>query len=87
MEWSTQSALDVLARRGALDLFEALKGHPLSHKALLHARGQITESVWLQRLSELTSLGVVEEVRETGDLRLSPRGRRLQGILDQIAAL
>lgn len=47
--------------------------------------GSIAESIWAQRLSDLRAADVVEEVRETGELRLSPRGRRLQGLLDQLA--
>lgn len=76
--------VELLSRRGALDLFMVLTGPPRSRRALVSLRGQIAESVWVQRLSDLRAAGVVEEVRETGEFRLSARGRRLQGALDQL---
>ena len=76
--------IDVLSRRGALELFTVLTGAPRSRRALLGLHGSIAESVWAQRLADLRAADVVEEVRETGELRLSPRGRRLQGVLDQL---
>ena len=87
MDWSVENVIDVLARRGSLQLFSALTGQPMNERVLVHSRGTVTESVWLQRLAELKALDVVEEVRETGELRLSARGRRVQGILDQLRAL
>jgi hypothetical protein len=87
VDWSRSQVIDVLGRRGALELFDALTGPALSERQLVHARGTVTESVWLQRLAELRALDIIEEVRETGELRLSSRGRRVQGILGQLDAL
>jgi DNA-binding HxlR family transcriptional regulator len=73
--------VQVLARRGALDVFVTLQGGALSARALERRLGSIDDSVVRQRLADLRRLGAVEEVPETGDLRLSPDGRRLQDLL------
>ena len=77
--------VDVLARRGALDVFAALEGPALSERALAARLSPVNASVVSQRLADLRRLGIVETVPETGEVRLSPRGRRLQGLLDQLA--
>ncbi len=77
--------LDVLARRGALEVFRALHGGPLAERALVRRVAAVADSVVVQRVSDLRRIGAVEQVPETGDLRLSPAGRRLQGILDRLA--
>jgi DNA-binding HxlR family transcriptional regulator len=76
--------LDVLARRGALAVFEALTGGPATERALAARLRAYAPSVVAQRVSDLRRIGAVEVVPEAGDLRLSPRGRRLQGLLDQL---
>jgi DNA-binding HxlR family transcriptional regulator len=76
--------LDVLARRGALAAFEALTGGPATERALATRLRAYAPSVVAQRVADLRRIGAVEVVPETGDLRLSPRGRRLQGLLDQL---
>ena len=76
--------LDVLARRGALDVFRALTGGTVAERALPSRVRGVAESVVAQRVADLRRAGAVEVVPETGDLRLSPRGRRLQGLLDQL---
>ena len=81
---STGEVLDVLARRGALELFEALTGPALSERAAISRLPHLNPSVVVQRLNDLQRLGVVEVVPESGELRLSPHGRRLQGLLDQL---
>ena len=81
---SAAEVLDVLARRGCLDLFEVLTGPALGERALVGRLSQLNPSVVVQRLNDLQRLGVVEVVPESGDFRLSSRGRRLQGVLDQL---
>ena len=76
--------LDVLARRGALAVFEALTGGAVTERALTVRLHAYAPSVVAQRVADLRRLGAVEVVPENGDLRLSPRGRRLQGLLDQL---
>jgi DNA-binding HxlR family transcriptional regulator len=76
--------LDVLARRGALDVFRTLTGGPLGERALATRLRSYAPSVVAQRVADLRRLDVVEVVPENGDLRLSPHGRRLQGVLDQL---
>ncbi|HEU0130203.1 MAG TPA: hypothetical protein VFQ85_04335 [Mycobacteriales bacterium] len=76
--------LDVLARRGALAVFRALTGGALGERALAARLHGFAPSVVTQRVHDLRRIGVVEVVPENGDLRLSPRGRRLQGLLDQL---
>jgi DNA-binding HxlR family transcriptional regulator len=76
--------VDVLARRGALAVFRALTGGALGERALAARLRTYAGSVVAQRVADLRRLDVVEVVPENGDLRLSPRGRRLQGVLDQL---
>jgi DNA-binding HxlR family transcriptional regulator len=78
--------LDALARRGALDVFRALEAGAVSQRALVRRLSSLADSVVPQRLGELRRLGVIETVPENGDLRLSARGRRLQGLLSQLGA-
>jgi DNA-binding HxlR family transcriptional regulator len=78
--------LDVLSRRGSLDVFRALLGGPLAERALIRRVGAVADSVVVQRVSDLRVIGAVEQVPETGDLRLSAAGRRLQGLLVQLGA-
>jgi DNA-binding HxlR family transcriptional regulator len=77
--------LDVLARRGTLAVFEALTGGSLSERAVEARLRAYAASVVAQRVADLRRIGAVEVVPETGELRLSPHGRRLQGLLDQLA--
>jgi DNA-binding HxlR family transcriptional regulator len=81
---SPEEVLDVLARRGCLALFDALTGPALTERAIVSRLAHVNPSVVVQRLNDLQRLGVVEVVPESGDYRLSPRGRRLQGLLDQL---
>ena len=76
--------VDVLARRGALAVFETLQQGALSERALESRLKAYAPSVVAQRVADLRRLGAVEVVPENGDLRLSPSGRRLQGLLDQL---
>jgi DNA-binding HxlR family transcriptional regulator len=76
--------LDVLARRGALEVFRALQNGPVTERALEARLRALNASVIAQRVADLRRIGAVEVVPESGDLRLSPRGRRLQGVLDQV---
>jgi DNA-binding HxlR family transcriptional regulator len=77
--------LDVLSRRGALAVFRALEGGPLGERAIEARLRTYAASVVAQRVADLRRAGAVEVVPESGDLRLSPHGRRLQGLLDQLA--
>ena len=81
---AVDDVLDVLARRGALSVFRSLVHGALGERALEARLKAYAPSVVAQRVADLRRLGVVEVVPENGDLRLSPRGRRLQGLLDQI---
>ena len=81
---SVDEVVDVLGRRGSLDVFRALTGPALPEHALVVRLGHLGESVVIQRIADLRRLGAVEEIPESGDLRLSPEGRRLQGLLDQL---
>lgn len=76
--------VDVLARRGALEVFAALTGGALSERQVVARCPGVAPSVVTQRMEDLRRLRVVETVPETGELRLSPDGRRLQGLLDDI---
>jgi DNA-binding HxlR family transcriptional regulator len=78
--------LDVLARRGAVAVFRALSGGPVPAKALAaRLAGPFGSSVVAQRVAELRRIGAVEVVPESGELRLSPAGRRLQDILGRLS--
>jgi DNA-binding HxlR family transcriptional regulator len=74
----------VLARRGTLDVLAALEGPSLPERTLVRRVSAVGASVVVQRVRELRELGVIEVVPENDDLRLSPRGRRLQGELDRL---
>lgn len=76
--------VDVLARRGALAVFRALVNGPAGERALEARLKTYAPSVVAQRVADLRRIGAVEVVPENGDLRLSPDGRRLQGLLDQL---
>ena len=76
--------VDVLARRGALAVFRALVNGPASERALEARLKTYAPSVVAQRVADLRRIGAVEVVPENGDIRLSPDGRRLQGLLDQL---
>lgn len=76
--------LDVLARRGALAVFRALEGGPLAERALESRLKGYAASVVAQRVADLRRLGAIEVVPESGDLRLAPHGRRLQGLLAEL---
>lgn len=78
--------VELLGRRGSLDVLAVLQGPAMTERALTRRLNQVSASVVAQRVSELRDLGVVEVVPETDELRLSPRGRRLQGLLDGLAA-
>ena len=86
MSGSLDAAVDVLARRGSLDVFRALLNGALSERALEGRLRSYAPSVVAQRVADLRRLGAVEVVHESGDLRVSPHGRRLQGVLDQLDA-
>ena len=77
--------VDVLARRGALAVFRALENGSLGERALAARLKAYAPSVVAQRVADLRRIGAVEVVPESGELRLSARGRRLQGLLDQLA--
>ena len=78
--------VDVLARRGALAVFRELRNGALGERALESRLRSLAPSVVAQRVADLRRIGAVEVVPESGDLRLSPDGRRLQGLLEQIEA-
>lgn len=84
MEDPLADVLDVLARRGTLEVFRALTGGSVVERALPSRVRGIAASVVAQRVADLRRIGAVEVVPETGDLRLSPHGRRLQGLLDSV---
>jgi DNA-binding HxlR family transcriptional regulator len=63
----------------------ALEGPSLPERTLVRRLSAVSASVVAQRVRELRDLGVIEVVPENDDLRLSPRGRRLQGELDRLA--
>lgn len=63
----------------------ALESGPLAQRALTGRLRRLPASLVSQRVAELRRLGAVEVVPESGALRLSPAGRRLQGILDSLA--
>lgn len=76
--------VDVLARRGTLDVFGALIGGALYERQVVSRCAGVAPSVVTQRIEDLRRIGAVETVPETGELRLSPEGRRLQGVLDEL---
>lgn len=86
MSGSLDAVVDVLARRGALAVFQALVNGAVGERALEARLKAFAPSVVAQRVADLRRIGAVEIVPESGDLRLSPDGRRLQGLLDQLDA-
>ena len=76
-------ALDVLARRGVLDVVAALTTGPAAFRALEQRARTVTGSVLSQRLRELRELGVIE-LSEAAEYRLSAEGRQLLGVLDEL---
>ena len=81
-----RTTLDVLARRGALDVCLALEDGALSERALLRRLSTLAPSVVSQRVADLRRIDVVEVVRESDELRLSAQGRRLQDLLTAIGS-
>ena len=81
---AVDEVVDVLARRGSLDVFRALVNGAVGERALETRLRSYAPSVVSQRVADLRRIGAVEVVPENGDLRLSPDGRRLQGLLDQL---
>jgi DNA-binding HxlR family transcriptional regulator len=77
-----RDVIEVLSRRGSLAIVEALLGGALAERALATRLSAYAGSVVAQRVEDLRRLGVLEVVPENGELRLSARGRRLQGLLD-----
>lgn len=75
----------LLARRHALPLLWLLRGGPQSFGVLVAAVGAPAPQV-SQRLRELREAGFCA-IDEGGDYRLSAEGRRLQGVLEPMAAL
>jgi len=78
--------VDVLARRGSLAVFQALRNGALGERALESRLRSLAPSVVAQRVADLRRIGAVEVVPENGDLRLSADGRRLQGLLEPLDA-
>lgn len=79
-----QAVVDLLARRHGLSCVWELRGGALPYPTLvqrLNAPGPLVS----QRLRELRDSGLVE-VDEGGDYRLTSEGRRLQGVLEPLAA-
>lgn len=76
--------LDLLGRRFALGVYWSLRGTSLSFRALA-ARLEAPEAQLTQRLRELREAGLIE-VDEAGEYRLTAHGRRLQGVLEPVAA-
>jgi DNA-binding HxlR family transcriptional regulator len=66
-------------------VFRALRSAPLTERALLARVRSVSPSVAAQRLADLRRIRAVETVPESGELRLSAAGRRLQGHLDSLA--
>lgn len=75
--------VDLLGRRHALALLWELRGGPQAFRALARTVAA-PEPRASQRLRELREAGLVE-VDEGGDYRLTPHGRRLQGIVEALA--
>ncbi|HVB27411.1 MAG TPA: hypothetical protein VNE21_05820, partial [Mycobacteriales bacterium] len=85
MDDGVADLVDLLARRGALDIVRALEGGPVAQRSLIRRLHGFDEAVLGQRLVDLRRIGIVEEVPESGALRLSSRGRRVLGALDGLA--
>jgi len=78
------AVIDVLSRRAALDVVGVLVTGSVSERALASRLSAYNSSVIAQRVEDLKRLDVVEEIPESGDLRLSAQGRRLLGALDAL---
>jgi DNA-binding HxlR family transcriptional regulator len=76
--------VELLSRRNALALVWELRGGPQPF-GVLSAGGSIPAPQLSQRLHALRDAGIVE-IDESGDYRLSAVGRRLQGVLEPVAA-
>ncbi|HZG95671.1 MAG TPA: hypothetical protein VEZ46_13275 [Mycobacteriales bacterium] len=76
--------IELLSRRGAVQVVEALLGGSLTERAVASRLSAYSASVVAQRVADLRRIGVVETVPENGDLRLSADGRRLLGVLDAL---
>ncbi|MDQ1687323.1 MAG: hypothetical protein QOK42_298 [Frankiaceae bacterium] len=77
--------VELLSRRGTLEVIGALEGPSLTSRALERRLHPLSPSVVAQRVHELRDLGAVEVVPENDELRLSGKGRRLQGELARLA--
>jgi DNA-binding HxlR family transcriptional regulator len=82
----TARLIDVLSRRAAIQIVALLSSGALAERALQARLSSYNSSVVAQRVEDLRRIDVVEAVPETGDLRLSARGRRLLGVLDRLEA-
>lgn len=78
--------VEVLARRAAMDIIGVLTSGAVGERALMTRLSSYNSSVVIQRVEDLRRIEVVEVVPESGDLRLSARGRRLLGVLDGLEA-
>lgn len=78
--------IDVLSRRAALDVVQVLTSGSVSERALVSRLSAYNSSVVSQRVEDLKRLDIVEVIPESGDLRLSARGRRLLGALEAMEA-
>jgi DNA-binding HxlR family transcriptional regulator len=76
--------VELLGRRFALGVYWHLRGGSLSFRALL-GRLDVPEAQLTQRVRELREAGLVE-VDEVGGYRLTVHGRRLQGVVEPLAA-
>nr|WP_157468803.1 winged helix-turn-helix transcriptional regulator [Frankia sp. QA3] len=76
--------VDLLGRRFALGLYWHLRGGSLPFRTLA-TRLDAPEAQLVQRLRELREAGLVE-VDEVGEYRLTTHGRRLQGVIEPLAA-
>ncbi|WP_372517816.1 winged helix-turn-helix transcriptional regulator [Frankia tisae] len=76
--------VDLLGRRFALGLYWHLRGGSLPFRTLA-ARLDAPQTQLVQRLRELREAGLVE-VDEVGEYRLTTHGRRLQGVIEPLAA-
>jgi DNA-binding HxlR family transcriptional regulator len=77
--------LDLLGRPWALGVAWALRGEPLTFRALQAECGGVSSSVLRDRLRELGEAGVVEHERP-GGYRLTVEGRRLREVFDPLHA-
>ena len=78
--------VDLLSRRAAMDIIGVLTSGAVGERALATRLSAYNSSVVSQRVEDLRRIGVVEMVPENGDLRLSARGRRLLGVIDDLEA-